>query len=287
MSFGIQDFDPKVQEFINRHHSLNEIAEIIQETRLVGITNINLDIIYGLNHQTPMTWLNTLNSVLSLRPTRIAAYSFANVPWKKKHQLSLKEGIVTSEDKLKMLLITKDFFLNNGYVAIGMDHFALPEDPLAIALEKHQLYRNFMGYTDNNHGDYFGLGCSSIGWTKEAYFQNTPTPADYIKKISANQFATFKGKYLTTDDKIRQKVIQEIMNYGKIDYTVIENEFNINFKEYFRSALDELQSFSKFVDVQNNSFELTEIGNYFTRNIAMIFDQYLNNSEKNKFSSTI
>lgn len=287
VSFGIQDFDPKVQKFINRHHDIKEITEIIQETRLVGISNINLDIIYGLNHQTPETWLNTLTAVLSLKPTRIAAYSFANVPWKKKHQLSLKEGIVTPEEKLKMLLITRDFFLNNGYEAIGMDHFALPDDPLAIALHNHKLYRNFMGYTDNNHGDYFGAGCSSIGWTKDAYFQNIPTPAEYIKKISENEFATFKGKYLTPDDKVRQKIIQEIMNYGKVIFADIEKEFNIDFKAYFQTELSGLPEFASLVEINHDSFSLTEIGTYFTRNIAMIFDQYLKNSEKNKFSSTI
>lgn len=287
VSFGIQDFDPQVQNFINRHHSVEEISEIIEETRLIGINNINLDIIYGLNHQTTESWKNTLNSVLQLRPARIAAYSFANVPWKKKHQLSLKDGVVNADEKLKMLLITRDFFLNNGYVAIGMDHFALPSDPLAKALQEHKLYRNFMGYTDNNHGDYFGMGCSSIGWTKNAYFQNLPLPADYINKISENQFATYKGKYLSEDDQIRQKVIQEIMNYNQVNFSEIENEFQIDFKEYFQSSLSELDNFKKFAILENNQLVLTEVGTYFTRNIAMLFDSYLKKNQSNQFSSTI
>lgn len=287
VSFGIQDFDPRVQKFINRHHTFSEISEIIHETRLTGINNINLDIIYGLNYQTIETWQTTLKSVLNLKPTRIAAYSYANVPWKKKHQLALKEGVVTPEEKLKMLLLTKDFFINNGYMAIGMDHFALPEDPLAIAYKNHQLYRNFMGYTDRNQGDYFGVGCSSIGWTSDAYFQNTPTPVEYIKKINAKKFATFKGKYLSKDDKIRQKVIQEIMNYGKVNFAAIETEFEIDFKNYFHLELIEVKKFSKLAEIEKSGITLTETGTYLTRNIAMLFDEYLKKSLQNKFSSTI
>jgi oxygen-independent coproporphyrinogen-3 oxidase len=286
VSFGIQDFDESVQNFINRQHSREEIANVLDETRNSGIENINLDIIYGLNHQTTSSWETTLKSVLSLKPSRIASYSFANVPWKKKHQLILNEGVVSAEDKIKMLLITKDFFQKNGYESIGIDHFALPNDPLAIAQKEHKLYRNFMGYTDNNHGDYFGFGCSSIGWTSEAYFQNEVTPDNYIKKIGENQFATTKGIHLTNDDKIRQKIIQEVMNYGSLNFKEIESEFKIDFKSYFANELLEIQNLPQFAQSNNEGISLTEVGNYFTRNIAMVFDAYLKKSV-NQFSSTV
>lgn len=286
VSFGIQDFDETVQNFINRHHSMEEISKILEETRNIGIENINLDIIYGLNHQTISSWQNTLNAVLNLKPSRIATYSFANVPWKKKHQLILNEAIVSPEDKIKMLLITKDFFQKNGYESIGIDHFALPNDPLAIAQKNHKLYRNFMGYTDNNHGDYFGFGCSSIGWTSDAYFQNAVTPNDYINKIKDNQFATTKGIRLTADDKIRQKIIQEIMNYGDLNFEAIEKEFQIDFESYFSLELLEIQKLPHFVAYNKTNLKLTEVGSFFTRNIAMVFDAYLKKSI-NQFSSTV
>lgn len=286
VSFGVQDFDQKVQSFINRHHTIEEIAETLEKTRDIGIKNINLDLIYGLNYQTIASWEKTLNLVLELKPSRIATYSFANVPWKKKHQLILNEGTVSPEDKLKMLLITRDFFKNNGYETIGIDHFALPDDPLSIAQKEHKLYRNFMGYTDKEHGDYFGFGCSAIGWTSDAFFQNAVSPADYISKIEKKQFAVIKGIRLTKDDKIRQKIIQEIMNYGSLNFNTIEKSYNIDFENYFQQELIEIKNFAEFVQLSNTELKLTEIGNFFTRNIAMIFDAYLHKS-KTQFSSTV
>lgn len=292
LSMGVQDFHPEVQRAIRRIQPFEQTATLVEEARARGLDAINFDLIYGLPHQTVARFGETIQQVLSLAPQRLAIYSFAFVPWLKGHQKKLQEeGLPGAQEKLALLEEARGRLLAAGYVDIGMDHFARPDDPLAVAQREGRLWRNFMGYTTHQAPDCLGLGCSSIGQVQGAFFQNFKKLSTYYEAIDAQTMPVARGVQLHQDDLIRQALIQDLMCHFSIDKTHLEDRFSIDFDAYFAQELDELQVFAAedFLTLENQRIHVHGLGKRLVRNIAMVFDRYLREKQRNRptFSRTV
>jgi len=282
VSMGVQDFNPRVQEAINRIQSFELTRDLIAHARHVGFTSVNVDLIYGLPHQTLETFDATLRQVLALRPDRVAAYSFAFVPWMSAHMKELdRAALPQPETKLALLANTVDAFLAAGYRQIGMDHFALPSDELARAVDTHTLHRNFMGYTVKSTTDLVALGVSAIGDVQGAFVQNTKKLPEYYAAVESGRFPTDRGYELSRDDEIRRYVIAELMCNFRLELNDVETRFGIDFREYFASELAELAapvgspSADGLLTIGATRVQVEPVGRMFVRNICMVFDKYL------------
>lgn len=282
LSMGVQDFDPKVQEAINRIQSYELTRGLIEHARALGFGSINVDLIYGLPHQTLETFSATLDQVLTLRPDRVAAYSFAFVPWMAAHMKEIdRAALPPAEAKLALLAATVDAFTGAGYRQIGMDHFALPSDELARAVDTQTLNRNFMGYTVKATTDLVALGVSAIGNVQGAFVQNTKKLPEYYEAVAEGRFPIDKGYELSTDDEIRRHVITELMCNFRLDVPDVERRFDIRFAEYFADELatltngDTSAAADGLVIVSPDRISVEPVGRMFVRNICMVFDKYL------------
>jgi oxygen-independent coproporphyrinogen III oxidase len=282
LSMGVQDFNPKVQEAVNRIQSYELTRDLIVHARALGFGSINVDLIYGLPHQTEETFAATLDQVLTLRPDRVAAYSFAFVPWMSAHMKEIdRQALPTPEVKLALLAATVDAFTGDGYRAIGMDHFALPSDELARAVDSGTLHRNFMGYTVTATTDMVAIGVSAIGNVQGAFVQNTKKLPEYYDAVAAGKFPIERGYELSKDDEIRRYVISELMCNFHLDVSAVERRFDIAFDEYFASELALLTAGTDspvadgLVSVQRDRIDVQPAGRMFVRNVCMIFDKYL------------
>ncbi len=292
LSFGVQDLDETVQKTIHRIQPFELTKNVIDIARDAGIKSINTDLIYGLPHQTKESFKNTLEKMLSLSPDRFAVFNYAHVPWLMKTMRKFDESTFPSpHEKLEMLKQTIDFFTQNGYKMVGMDHFAKPEDELFKAIEKGELHRNFQGYTTKGGADLIGIGVTSIGNGVDYYAQNFKDLEEWEKAIDNNELPVFKGYKLSDDDILRQYVIMELMSNFSLNIKKVEDEFNINFKEYFGDALLALKEFedAELLKIFDDKIEIYQTGTMLIRNICMPFDAYLNNipEEKRRFSKTI
>ena len=292
LSFGVQDLDETVQKTIHRIQPFELTKNVIDIARDAGIKSINTDLIYGLPHQTKESFKNTLEKMLSLSPDRFAVFNYAHVPWLMKTMRKFDESTFPSpHEKLEMLKQTIDFFTQNGYKMVGMDHFAKPEDELFKAIEKGELHRNFQGYTTKGGADLIGVGVTSIGNGVDYYAQNFKDLEEWEKAIDNNELPVFKGYKLSDDDILRQYVIMELMSNFSLNIKKVEDEFNINFKEYFSDALLALKEFedAELLKIFDDKIEIYQTGTMLIRNICMPFDAYLNNipEEKRRFSKTI
>lgn len=292
LSFGVQDLDETVQKTIHRIQPFELTKNVIDIARVAGIKSINTDLIYGLPHQTKESFKNTLEKMLSLSPDRFAVFNYAHVPWLMKTMRKFDESTFPSpHEKLEMLKQTIDFFTQNGYKMVGMDHFAKPEDELFKAIEKGELHRNFQGYTTKGGADLIGIGVTSIGNGVDYYAQNFKDLEEWEKAIDNNELPVFKGYKLSDDDILRQYVIMELMSNFSLNIKKVEDEFNINFKEYFGDALLALKEFedAELLKIFDDKIEIYQTGTMLIRNICMPFDAYLNNipEEKRRFSKTI
>ena len=282
LSMGVQDFDPKVQEAINRIQSFELTRDLLEHARTLGFGSINVDLIYGLPHQTEQTFAKTLAQVLALRPDRVAAYSFAFVPWMSAHMKELdRAALPPAETKLTLLAETVDAFIGAGYRAIGMDHFALPSDELARAVDTGTLNRNFMGYTVKTTTDMVALGVSAIGNVQGAFVQNTKKLPEYYGAVASGRFPIDRGYALDQDDEIRKHVITELMCNFRLDVRAVERRFGIAFADYFHDELATLSAPAEsavadgLVAVHPDRIEVHPVGRMFVRNICMVFDKYL------------
>lgn len=282
LSMGVQDFNPKVQEAVHRIQPFEMTRDLIAHARAIGYGSINIDLIYGLPHQTVETFTATLQQVMELRPDRVAAYSFAFVPWMGAHMKKLDiDALPKAETKLGLLAATVDAFAAAGYRQIGMDHFALPGDELARALETHTLHRNFMGYTVKATSDMVAVGVSAIGDVHGAFVQNTKKLPEYYEAIAAGRFPIERGYELDRDDEIRRYVITELMCNLRLDIGTVEQRFGIVFADYFATELAALTApedspqADGLVAVGAERIEVPAIGRMFVRNICMVFDKYL------------
>ena len=287
LSLGIQDFDPKVQAIVNRIQSFENVEKVTNEARNIGYTSINYDLIYGLPLQTLPSVMNTINKVNLLKPDRIAFYSYAHVPWMKPGQRKFTEkDLPVDEEKRSLYEMGKIMFLNNGYVEIGMDHFALKNDSLYKAVEEGTLHRNFMGYTDSYTKSMIGLGVSSIGDTWYTFAQNVKVVEKYYELINKQQLPIFKGHILKNEDLIIRKHILNIMCKFETSWHHEEQQC-----EYVYSAVDRLIEMEKdnLIELSPGHLKVKKSGYPFVRNICMAFDAKLwrNVPQSQLFSSVI
>jgi len=293
ISMGVQDFDPDVQEAVNRYQTFNQTKDLHEHLRGLGIESINFDFIYGLPHQTTASFRRTIQQALELRPDRVAVYSYAFVPWIKAHQKQIRlEDLPPREVKLELFGIAHELFTGAGYRQIGMDHFALESDSLAKAARERTLYRNFMGYTTHPARDFVGFGVSSIGDLGGAFAQNTKKLNRYKDALDRGLPPIERGFERSRDDEIRRDVIQGLMCNFYLDVRAIERQYGIVFADYFQDSLRELDEgpgSHGFVTRTPDAIEVTEPGRLFVRNICMAFDAYLKRHEGEKpiFSRTV
>ncbi len=292
LSFGVQDLDETVQKTIHRIQPFELTQNVIKIARNAGIKSINTDLIYGLPHQTKESFKNTLEKMLTLSPDRFAVFNYAHVPWLMKTMRKFDESTFPKpQEKLEMLKDTIDFFTTNGYKMVGMDHFAKPEDELFKAIQKGELHRNFQGYTTKGGADLIGIGVTSIGNGVDYYAQNYKDLEHWETAIDNGDLPVFKGYKLSDDDILRQHVIMELMSNFSLNIKKVENEFKIDFKEYFSDALEALKEFEEaaLITICDEKIEASQTGTMLIRNICMPFDAYLNQipEEKRRFSKTI
>ena len=292
LSFGVQDIDPQVQKTIHRIQPLQTTANVVQIARDAGIKSVNIDLIYGLPHQTKETFAKTIRDIVKLDPDRLAVFNYAHVPWMMKTQRKFDETtFAPPSTKLEILKDAIDFFGKNGYSMVGMDHFAKPEDELFKAIQKGELHRNFQGYTTKGGADLIGIGVTSIGDGVDYYAQNFKDLKAWEEAIDAGELPVFKGYKLSDDDILRQFIIMELMSNFSLDMKRVEKEFDIDFKEYFKDALEALEEFAEadLLTISDDKIQVSQTGSMLIRNISMPFDAYLNNipEDKRRFSKTI
>ncbi len=290
LSMGVQDFDPRVQEAINRIQPYAATRDLVRSARALGFPSVNVDLIYGLPHQTPSSFSATIDQVLEIDPDRLAVYSYANVPWMKRHQSLLEPHLPDEATKFEIFRTALDRFTAAGYEYIGMDHFARPDDELARARRDRTLHRNFQGYTTKAGTDLVGFGMSAIGSVGKQYVQNRRELADYRAAIASGGAATFRGARLTPDDELRREVIQSLLCHGVVVKAEIEARFGIGFDREFAPALEALAPCVRdgLVVLEPGEIRATALGRVFLRNLAMPFDAYLGRTaEKPVFSRTL
>ena len=292
LSFGVQDLDEEVQKTIHRIQPFELTQNVIKIAREAGIHSINTDLIYGLPYQTRESFKKTLEQMITLNTDRFAVFNYAHVPWLMKTMRKFDETTFPKpEVKLEMLKDTIDFFTSNGYKMVGMDHFAKPEDELFKAIEKGELHRNFQGYTTKGGADLIGIGLTSIGNGVDYYAQNFKELEPWENAIDNGDLPVYKGYRLSDDDMLRQFVIMELMSNFSLNIKRVEEEFKINFKEYFDDAIKALKEFedAQLLKITDNKIEVSQTGSMLIRNICMPFDAYLSKipEEKRRFSKTI
>ncbi len=292
MSLGVQTFDRDVQALINREQSAAKTAKCVQWAREIDVESLNIDLIYGLPDQTLVTFEETLSRTISLSPDRLAIYSYAHVPWKKKHQRAIpEERLPGPRDKLRLIKLAIETLTRKGYRFIGLDHFAKPDDDLAIAQEEGTLQRNFQGYFTHAGTDLFGLGLTGISILNHVYAQNHKSFDEYYEAVEDGEFATCRGFTLTPDDRIRRYVIMELMCNLRCRRRDVKEKFSVDFNQYFRSELDRCERLEKqgLLERTQESIEVTDRGRLLLRNICMVFDRYtdLKQNEEGPYSKTI
>ena len=289
LSFGVQDFDPDVQKAVNREQSEEQVFELVQAARDAGFQSISVDLIYGLPLQTVASFDTTLDKIIALRPDRLATYSYAHLPELFKAQRLIRpEDMPPPERKIELLELTIRRLTAAGYVYIGMDHFALPEDELTLAKENGTLQRNFQGYSTHADCDMIGLGITSIGKVGDSYSQNVKETAQYQARLESGRLPVMRGYRLNDDDRLRRDVINTLMCHGRLDFAEIESRHDIVFNEYFADALEQLDEMERdgLVAIQANGLEVLPAGRLMMRNMAMAFDAYLKPNE-GRFSRTV
>jgi oxygen-independent coproporphyrinogen-3 oxidase len=277
LSMGIQDFTPEVQRAVHREQGFEMTRDLIAASRRLGFESLNVDLIYGLPYQTASSFAETVNKVIGLQPDRVAMFSYAHVPWLKKQQGSFAGHLPEGMEKFRIFRIGLDEFLQAGYVYIGLDHFARPEDELAVAQRERTLHRNFQGYTTKAGADLYGMGVSAISAIGGAYAQNQRSLQPYQEAIARRGIATMRGYRLSPDDFIRRSVIGRLLCHTVIRKDDVEREHNIAFDQYFAAELARLEEFRSdgLVEIEGREIRVVGLGRIFIRNVAMVFDAYL------------
>ena len=292
VSFGIQDFNEKVQVAVHRVQPYKITKDAMDLARKYNMHSVNVDLIYGLPYQTLDTFKETLSLALTLNPDRFAVFNYAHVPWLKKTMRKIDETTLPRPDeKLQIMQYTIDFLTENGYKMIGMDHFAKPEDELFKAIDKGELHRNFQGYTTKGGADLIGVGLTSIGEGVDYYAQNFKDMPSYEEAIDAGKLPFQRGVLLSEDDQIRQHVIMELMSNFKLDIKRFEAMYGLEFKKYFEDAMLDLAPFveEELIIMNDEYIECSQTGTLLIRNIAMPFDAYMKRhaSSDKTFSKTV
>ena len=290
VSIGLQDLDPEVQRAVNRLQSLEETRAVIDAARTLQFRSINIDLIYGLPKQTPEAFARTIEEVISLQPDRLSVFNYAHLPERFMPQRRINVSELPSPaDKLQMLERTIEQLTAAGYRYIGMDHFALPDDELAIAQEESTLQRNFQGYTTHGHCDLVGLGVSAISQIGDLYCQNNSDLAQYQNTLASAQLATSRGLLCNQDDRIRREVIQQIICNLHLPFAQIEQAFNIDFRGYFAPQWPALEKMAAdgLIALNNDQLTVLPAGRLLVRSVCMVFDAYLDQQNRQRFSRVI
>ncbi|MCK6427360.1 MAG: oxygen-independent coproporphyrinogen III oxidase [Burkholderiaceae bacterium] len=291
LSFGVQDFDAQVQQAVHRIQPADQVHELMRAARELGFHSINVDLIYGLPKQSPESFERTVREVASLRPDRIAMYGYAHLPTRFKPQRRIPIEILPSGgDRIGMLSRAIAGFIAHGYQYIGMDHFALPDDPLAQAKRQGRLHRNFQGYSTQPDCDLVALGVSAISRVGPTYSQNAKTLDDYYDLLKRGNLPVVRGLALSRDDLVRRAVIMSIMCHGRLSYESVALAHLIDVPSYFAAEIESLQEHADagLLKLDADGFELTPLGWYFVRYIAMVFDRYVRSDRaRERFSKVI
>ena len=281
-SLGVQDFDPAVQVAVNRVQSVEETQAVVDACRETGFRSINIDLIYGLPLQTREGFGRTLDTVIAMRPDRLAVYSYAHMPLMFKPQKQINaDDLPSAEDKLGLLQLAIEKLSVAGYRYIGMDHFALPEDELSLAQEHGSLHRNFMGYTTHAETDLIGFGVSAISHVGNSYSQNPRDLPSWEAAVESGRRPVWRGMVMDRDDVLRADLIQQLMCQGVIDIRALEHRHGISFNDYFRDDLERLAPLAQdgLVDVSAQRIVATDRGRLLLRIVASCFDRYLHREE--------
>ena len=291
LSIGVQDFNKEVQKLVNREQDEEFIIAMVQRATELGFRSTNLDLIYGLPKQTQALFAETLKQVLEMKPGRLSVFNYAHMPQLFAAQRKIKdEDLPEAKEKMAILQDTIETLTGAGYQFIGMDHFALPEDELAVAQREGILHRNFQGYTTQGEADLIGFGVSAISMVGDAYAQNQKELKKYYAQVNDLRHALWKGVALDSDDLLRREVIKQLICNFKLDKTMIESEFSVNFNRYFKEDLELLQTFinDELVEVDDKEIRVTLRGRLLIRNICMCFDKYLRaKARQQQFSRVI
>lgn len=290
ISLGVQDFNPKVQQAVNRIQSYKETRDVILAARKNNFHSISVDLIYGLPFQSVASFDETLDKILELEPDRLSVFNYAHLPEMFKPQRRINAtDLPSAEEKLAILQHSINKLINAGYVYIGMDHFAKPDDELAVAQRKRKLYRNFQGYSTNSDCDLVALGITSIGKVADSYSQNIKTIDEYTEIIETDHLPVFRGIELNKDDLLRREVINQLICHFELTIRYIELQFSINFADYFSNELEQLVEMKKdgLVKISSEKIEVLPEGKLLIRNICMVFDIYLKKIEGQRFSKLI
>ncbi len=278
LSFGVQDFDPIVQKAVHRIQPASQVFALVDAARRIGFESVNVDLIYGLPMQTPESFDRTLAQVSELRPDRIALYAYAHLPERFKPQRRIAVAdLPAAQGKVAMLARSLAAFEQAGYVYVGMDHFALPSDALAVAKRQGRLHRNFQGYSTQPDCDLIALGVSAIGKVGASYSQNAKTLQEYQDLLDQGHLPVVRGLAVTRDDLLRRAVIMALMCQGELSFEPIELAHLIRFEDYFAAELETLREMQEqgLVELGERSIQVTPMGWFFVRGVAMVFDKYL------------
>ena len=291
LSFGVQDFDPAVQKAVHRVQPAEQVFALVEAARAQGFESVNIDLIYGLPQQTPESFDRTLVQVAALRPDRVALYAYAHLPERFKPQRRIATAeLPPPSSKLAMLAQSLAAFDAAGYVYVGMDHFALPGDALAVAKRQGRLHRNFQGYSTQPDCDLIALGVSAIGRVGAIYSQNAKTLEDYYDHLDQGRLPVVRGLALSRDDLVRRAVIMALMCQGELQFESIELAYLIDFRRYFSAELEALSTLvdQGLVVLRDSGIQVTADGWFFIRAVAMVFDRYLQaDRNRAKFSRII
>lgn len=290
VSLGVQDLDPVVQRAVNRLQSLEETRAIVEAARTLQFRSVNIDLIYGLPRQTLEGFARTVDEIISLQPDRLSVFNYAHLPERFMPQRRIEAADLPSPDiKLAMLEHTIEQLTAAGYRYIGMDHFALTDDELAIAQEELTLQRNFQGYTTHGHCDLIGLGVSAISQIGELYSQNSSDLSDYQGLLSSDQLATKRGLVCNEDDRIRRAVIQQLICHFDLEFAQIEAAYAVDFKRYFAQEWSELTRMAKdgLITLTDSRIEVLPAGRLLVRSVCMVFDVYLAQQNRQRYSRVI
>jgi oxygen-independent coproporphyrinogen III oxidase len=292
LSMGIQDFHPEVQKAIHRFQPFELTRDLLFGARELGFDSINVDLIYGLPYQTPERFANTVDQILQLAPDRVALFSYAHVPWLKKQQGSFAAHLPEGMQKFEIFRSGLLKFLEAGYLYIGMDHFAKAGDELAVSQQNRTLHRNFQGYTTKAGADLYGMGVTAISGIQNAYAQNHRELAAWEKAVNERGIATMRGYKLSEDDRLRRAVISRLLCHTVVMKDEIAREFGVEFDEYFADELRRLEPSKDdgLVVLSRDEIRTTWLGRIFIRNLAMVFDPYLEKQQlaaKPLFSKTL
>ena len=290
MSLGVQDFNAEVQKAVNRIQTEAETFATLDEARRQGFKSVSIDLIYGLPHQTVASFATTVDKVIAAGADRLSVFNYAHLPEMFKPQRRINEAeLPSAAEKLDILQDVNERLTKAGYVYIGMDHFAKPDDELAVAQRERTLYRNFQGYSTHADCDLIGLGITSIGKVGATYGQNVKTLDEYYQRIDAGQLPIFRGIELDADDLLRREVITQLICHFSLREAEIEQRFGIKFRDYFAKELEELQGLVNdgLITIANGVIDVLPVGRLLIRNVCMVFDKYLRQAKEQRFSKVI